>query len=102
MAALVDAKLGAAMAIAIAIHNIPEGMAVALPIFKATGSRWKAVLLGTLSGLTEPLGGLVGYLVVVNTGMSDLAYAILFGVVAGMMVSGHTTHNNWNWNRWME
>jgi len=101
MAALVDAKLGAAMAIAIAIHNIPEGMAVALPIFKATGSRWKAVLLGTLSGLTEPLGGLVGYLVVVNTGMSDLAYAILFGVVAGMMVSGHT-HNNWNWNRWME
>ena len=38
-------------------------MAVALPIYKATESRWKAVVLGTLSGLTEPLGGLVGYLV---------------------------------------
>lgn len=86
MAALVDSKLGAAMAVAIAIHNVPEGMAVALPIFKATGSRWKAIVLGTLSGLTEPLGGLVGYLVVINTGMSNLTYAILFGTVAGMMV----------------
>ena len=86
MAALVDKKLGAAMAVAIAIHNIPEGMAVALPIFKATRSRWKAILLGTLSGLTEPIGGIFGYLVVVNTGMSDLTYAILFGIVSGMMV----------------
>ncbi|QDZ24144.1 zinc permease [Chloropicon primus] len=86
MAALVDTKLGAAMAIAIAIHNIPEGMAVAMPIYKATNSRWKAILLGTLSGLTEPLGGVVGYLAVVNTGMSPLTYAIIFGIVGGMMV----------------
>jgi len=86
LAALSDPKLGAALATAIAIHNIPEGMAVSLPVFEATKSRWKAILLGTASGLTEPLGGLVGYLVIMETGMSDLSYAILFGMVAGMMV----------------
>lgn len=49
-------KVGASLALAIALHNIPEGVAVALPIFFATGNKKKALLYATLSGFAEPLG----------------------------------------------
>ena len=61
LSALKDPKLGIAIAVAIAIHNIPEGIAVSIPIFYATGSRKKAFLYSFLSGLAEPVGALVGY-----------------------------------------
>lgn len=61
MAALSDPMLGISIAVAIAIHNIPEGIAVAVPVFYATGSRKKAFILSFLSGLAEPLGALVGF-----------------------------------------
>ena len=54
---------GAPLAIAIAIHNIPEGLAVAMPIFYGTGSRWRAVFFGTLSGFSEPFGALLASLI---------------------------------------
>ena len=60
--ALSDPALAAPLAIAIAIHNIPEGVAVAVPMREATGSRWKAFGWATLSGLAEPLGALIGFL----------------------------------------
>ena len=41
------------------LHNIPEGLAVAMPLYAATGSKWRSVLWATLSGLAEPLGALV-------------------------------------------
>ena len=77
--------MGAVLAIAIGIHNIPEGMCVALPIYYATGNRWKAFLWGTLSGLSEPIAALLGWLVLASV-MTDEVYAVLFGIVSGMMV----------------
>lgn len=85
VAALDDPSVGAVLAIAIGIHNIPEGLCVALPIYYATGNRWKAFAWGCLSGLSEPVAALLGWAVLANA-MSDNVYAILFGLVSGMMV----------------
>ncbi len=62
LAALQDPSLGAVIAIAIALHNIPEGISVSVPIFYATGDRKKAFLYSVLSGLAEPVGAIVAYL----------------------------------------
>jgi ZIP family zinc transporter len=62
LAALQDPSLGAAIAIAVALHNIPEGISVSVPIFYATGDRKKAFLYSALSGLAEPLGAIIAYL----------------------------------------
>lgn len=85
MSALVDPKLGITIAIAVAIHNIPEGISVAVPIYFASGSRRKAILYTFLSGLAEPLGGLVGYLIL-RPFLSPQLLGITFGFVAGIMV----------------
>jgi len=85
VAVLDDPKVGAVLAIAIAIHNIPEGFCVSLPIYYATGDRKKAFMWGALSGVTEPIGALLGYLVLANT-VSQASYGVMFGLVAGMMV----------------
>ena len=61
---------------AIAIHNIPEGIAVSVPIYQATGSRKKAFLYSFLSGLAEPIGALLGWLVLIPI-MSDMVYGII-------------------------
>ncbi|HDY88749.1 MAG TPA: zinc transporter ZupT [bacterium] len=83
--ALKDIKLGISIAIAIAIHNIPEGIAVSVPIYYATGNRRKAFLFSFLSGLAEPLGALIGYLVLFSF-FNDVIFGILFASVAGIMV----------------
>ena len=70
IAALADAKLGGALAIAIAIHNVPEGICVAMPVYYATGSKWKGFWWSFISGVTEPIGGLVGYLILHGNSMS--------------------------------
>ena len=62
LAALDDPSLGVAIAVAIALHNIPEGISVSVPIFYATGNRKKAFFHSVMSGLAEPVGALVGYL----------------------------------------
>lgn len=59
--AMNDSQTGAGITFAIAIHNIPEGIAVAIPIYYATKSRAKALLYATVSGLTEPAGAAVCY-----------------------------------------
>jgi len=61
LAALEDPKVGAAIAVAIALHNIPEGVSVSVPIFYATGSRGKAFVLSVLSGVAEPVGAVIGF-----------------------------------------
>lgn len=83
--ALEDMNTGTAIAFAIAIHNIPEGLAVALPIYYATHNRKRAFLFALASGLTEPIGAVIGYLVLTPL-MGDLTLGITFGVVAGIMV----------------
>ncbi len=80
-----DPKVGASVAVAIAIHNIPEGICVAIPIYYATGSRMKGFIWATLSGVTELVGALLGYVVLRNV-LSQTVYGVLFGIVAGMMV----------------
>ena len=57
--ALNDPQMGAGITFAIAIHNIPEGIAVAIPIYYATKSKGKALLYATLSGFSEIIGALI-------------------------------------------
>ncbi|MFO7998893.1 MAG: zinc transporter ZupT [Bacteroidales bacterium] len=85
LTALQDVKLGLAIAVAIAIHNIPEGIAVSVPIYHATGSRRKAFKFSFLSGLAEPLGAIVGYLILLPF-INDIVFGFLFAAVAGIMV----------------
>lgn len=85
LSALDDPSLGVSIAVAIAIHNIPEGIAVAVPIFYATGNRRRAFGLSFLSGLSEPVGALIGYFVLLPF-MSDVVFGVVFAAVAGVMV----------------
>lgn len=92
MAALQDPSLGVAIAIAIALHNIPEGISVSVPIFYATGDRKKAFLLSFSSGLAEPVGAGLAYLIIRFTvggesgAIPPQLMGVLFGGVAGIMV----------------
>lgn len=85
VATLDDPKVGGVLAVAIAIHNIPEGLCVAMPIYYATGNRWQAFGWAVLSGIAEPLAGFLAWLILANS-FSDTLYAVLFGMVSGMMV----------------
>lgn len=84
-AALTDPALGLAIAVAIAIHNIPEGIAVSIPLYYATGDRKKAFLYSFLSGLSEPVGALIGYLVLMPF-FTPTVFGVLFAGVGGIMV----------------
>ena len=70
---------------AIALHNIPEGIAIAVPIFYATGSRKKAFLYSLFSGLAEPVGALIGFLILMPF-LSATLLSVLFAIVAGIMI----------------
>jgi ZIP family zinc transporter len=84
-AGLTDPTIAIPIAVAIAIHNIPEGIAVSVPISYATGNKKKAFLLSFLSGLAEPVGALIGYFILINV-FNDTIFGVLFGAVAGIMV----------------
>ena len=84
-AALSDLKLGVFIAIAIAIHNIPEGIAVSIPIYYATNNRNKAFFYSFLSGVSEPVGAALGYLILMPF-LSPALLAALLAFVAGIMV----------------
>lgn len=83
--AMEEPSLGLSIALAIALHNIPEGIAVAIPIYYATKKRGKAVWNATLSGLAEPLGGIIGFLLLSRL-LSDSFLGIILASVAGIMV----------------
>ena len=85
MSGLTNPTLGVSIAVAIAIHNIPEGLAVSAPIFYATKSRKKAFVLSFLSGLAEPLGALIGYFVLRSI-FNEATFGVIFASVAGIMV----------------
>ncbi len=84
-ATLIDPSLGIAIAIAVAIHNIPEGIAVSIPIYYATGNRKKAFWLSFLSGLAEPIGALLVWLILMPF-MSATMMGVIFSMIAGIMV----------------
>lgn len=71
--------------IAIAIHNIPEGVAVAVPIYHSTGNRKKAFKYSVLAGLSEPLGALIGALLILPF-WSPIAQAICLAATSGIMI----------------
>ena len=85
VATLAEPSLGIPIAIAIALHNIPEGLAVSVPIYYATGSRKKAFIYSFLSGISEPIGAIVGYLLL-RPFLNDVLIGIVFAAVAGVMV----------------
>ncbi len=75
----------ASVALAVAIHNVPEGLAVAIPLLYGTGNRMRAFRLATLSGLSEPLGALIAMLILLPF-LTPTVLGVLFAVVAGIMV----------------
>lgn len=85
LAAMDNPTLGISIAVAVAIHNIPEGIAVALPIFHATGNRKQAFWYSAFSGLAEPVGALIGFMVF-RCLFHEAALGILFALIAGIMV----------------
>lgn len=85
MSALQAPSIAIPIAIAIAIHNIPEGIAISVPIFFATGDRKKAFTYSFLSGLSEPIGALIFYLLLMPF-MSPVLMGVIFAGVAGIMV----------------
>ena len=117
LATVSDTSVGAALGTAIAIHNIPEGICVAMPIYcawpksnlrgaparppaplpkmisplrprratDATGNKWKAFFWATMSGVTEPIGGIIGY-AILQPVFTDMVYGCVFAMVGGMMV----------------
>ena len=82
---LEDPTVGIAIAVAIAIHNIPEGIAVSVPLYYESGRRGKAFLYSLASGLTEPLGAIIGY-IVLRPFLTDTWLGAIFAGVAGVMV----------------
>jgi ZIP family zinc transporter len=85
LGALANPQLGVSIAVAIGIHNIPEGLAVSAPVYFATGSRRIAFLVSFLSGLAEPIGGVVGY-VLFRSLPNPIGFGLVFAAVAGVMV----------------
>lgn len=85
ISALKDPSLGIPIAVAIAIHNIPEGIAVSVPIYYATGNKKKAFVWSFLSGLSEPVGAIIGFMLL-SSFMSDTLFGVVFAGVAGIMV----------------
>ena len=85
IAAIDDTTLGLSIAIAIGIHNIPEGIAIAMPVYHATQSRKKAFWITFLSGFAEPLGAIIGFVFLRNV-LNDTTFGFAFALVAGIMI----------------
>lgn len=84
MSSYKDITLGISLTIAIALHNIPEGISISLPIYYSTHSKFKALLYTFISGISEPLGGVIIYLLLRNY-INDLVLNSILLFVGGMM-----------------
>lgn len=85
VSALDSAKVGVAVAVAVAIHNIPEGIAVSVPLYFSTGSRKKAFWYSFASGIAEPVGALFAYLLLMPF-LTPMLMECTFAIVAGIMI----------------
>ena len=85
MSAVENPALGVGLALAIAIHNIPEGIAIAAPIYAATGNKKQAFIYASLSGLAEPVGALIGVLLL-GAALPASMFGIILAAVGGIMV----------------
>jgi len=84
--AIGNTRLGFTLAIGIALHNIPEGIVVATPVYFAQGSRLKAFLWTFVSALAEPLGAFICWLLI-QDGLNPHIEGVMFGIVTGMMIT---------------
>ena len=82
--AMNDPQMGAGITFAISIHNIPEGIMVAIPIYYATHKKGKAIGNAFLSGIAEPIGGILGYFLLSRFFENSMS-GIMLGIVAGIM-----------------
>ena len=82
--AMEDPQVGYSIAMAVAIHNIPEGIMVAIPIYYATHKKGKAIGNAFLSGIAEPIGGILGYFLLSRFFENSMS-GIMLGIVAGIM-----------------
>ena len=85
VSALQGLEIAIPIVVAIIIHNIPAGISISSPIYHATGSRTKAMKYTFLSGLAEPAGALAGWLILVPF-MSDMVFGVLYAGIAGVMI----------------
>ena len=85
MSSIGSARLGLLIAFATALHNIPEGMAIATPIYFASNSKFKAFKYSLLAGIAEPIGAIVAYLIL-RPYLSPVLLSYIFAFVAGVMV----------------
>jgi ZIP family zinc transporter len=85
MSSLGNTKFGILIAFATALHNIPEGVAVATPIYFATKSKFKAFSYSLLAGIAEPIGAIVAF-IVLQPYLSPILLSYVFAFVAGIMV----------------
>lgn len=85
MTSLMDPAMGLSIAVAIAMHNIPEGIGVAAPIYFATGDKKRALWLTFLSGVSEPIGALLAYLLL-RPFLTPTLFGVVFGAISGIMV----------------
>lgn len=85
MTSLMDPAMGLSIAVAIAMHNIPEGIGVAAPIYFATGDKKRALWLTFLSGVSEPVGALLAYLLL-RPFLTPTLFGVVFGAISGIMV----------------
>mmetsp|Transcript_23194 Transcript_23194/g.32397 ORF Transcript_23194/g.32397 Transcript_23194/m.32397 type:complete len:479 (+) Transcript_23194:115-1551(+) len=86
IAGVEEPKVAGVLALAIVLHNIPEGLCVALPIYYGTGNRLKGFLWGAFSGLSEPLAAALTWVILYRTEFNENVYGALFGITTGMMV----------------
>ncbi len=84
-AGLKDITLALPIAAAIIIHNIPLSIAISVPIYYASGSKKKAFMYSLLVGLCQPLGAIIGYLLL-SRFFNDMLFGFLFSIVAGIMI----------------
>ncbi len=80
-----DTALGIYIACAIALHNIPEGISIAMPIYYATGKKHLAFKYTFISGIAEPIGGLLAFLFL-KPFINELILSIVFAIVSGIML----------------
>ena len=82
---LENVAVGIGVAVAITLHNIPEGVSVALPIYSATGNKAKAFWVATASGIAEPLGAIFAYLIFAPI-LTPTISGMALALTAGLMV----------------
>lgn len=84
-AGLKDITVAIPVAAAVIMHNIPLSIAISVPIYYSTKSKKKAFLYTLIVGLCQPLGALIGYVLLSNF-FNDTLFGILFAIVSGIMI----------------